>query len=143
MGVDVKDKMTAAEYLEYVKRNQENSTGDKKKHDGGKKAKAKIASALLACGEKWKSEVYFAKPSRKFHFDYAIEHLKIAIEYEGIISDKSRHTNIVGYTRDTEKYNLAANMGWVVLRFTAINVGSAYQTILAAIKSRKDAQNVK
>ena len=142
MKVDVKDKMTAAEYLEYVKRNQANSTGDKKKHDGGKKAKAKIASALLACGEKWRSEYFFAKPERLYRFDYAIEHLKIGIEYEGIMSDQSRHTNIVGYTGDADKYNLAANMGWVVLRFTAINVGSAYQTIMAAIKSRRDAQNI-
>ena len=68
--------------------------------------------------------------------------MKIGIEYEGIMSDQSRHTNIVGYTGDADKYNLAANMGWVVLRFTAINVGSAYQTIMAAIKSRRDAQNI-
>lgn len=55
---------------------------------------------------------------RRFRFDYALPHRKIAIEYEGINSGKSRHTSITGYSNDTEKYNLATIHGWRVLRYT-------------------------
>lgn len=58
---------------------------------------------------------------RRFRFDWAIPDLKIAIEYEGIFSKKSRHTTISGYTEDCEKYNLAIANGWKVLRYTAKN----------------------
>jgi len=37
------------------------------------------------------------------------------------MSEKSRHTSISGYTKDTEKYNLAGSCGWQVRRFTALN----------------------
>jgi hypothetical protein len=58
---------------------------------------------------------------RKFRFDWAIPSLKIGIEYEGIMSTKSRHTTISGYSKDIEKYNLAITLGWRVLRYTAKN----------------------
>ncbi|PHQ27863.1 hypothetical protein [Leeuwenhoekiella nanhaiensis] len=58
---------------------------------------------------------------RKFRFDWAIPALKIAIEYEGIFSEKSGHTTISGYTKDCIKYNLATLEGWKVLRYTAKN----------------------
>lgn len=56
---------------------------------------------------------------RKFRFDYALVHKRIAIEYEGVMNGKSRHTTIGGYSKDTEKYNLATLHGWKVLRYTA------------------------
>lgn len=71
---------------------------------------------------------------RKFRFDIAIIDLKIAIEYEGIITDQyrkgstkkvgseiSRHTSITGITNDCTKYNLASIHGWRLLRYTALN----------------------
>jgi hypothetical protein len=58
---------------------------------------------------------------RKFRFDIAILHLKIAVEYEGLNSAKSGHTTITGYTSDCTKYNLAQKEGWKVLRYTMIN----------------------
>lgn len=58
---------------------------------------------------------------RKFRFDWAIPEWKLAIEYEGIFSKKSRHTGINGYTIDCEKYNLAQLEGWKILRYTAKN----------------------
>lgn len=60
-------------------------------------------------------------PIRKFRFDWAIPSIKIAIEYEGLMSEKSGHTTISGYTKDCEKYNLACVCGWKVLRYTAKN----------------------
>lgn len=60
-------------------------------------------------------------PVRKFRFDWAIPVLKIGIEYEGLISKKSRHTTITGYSNDCMKYNLATIAGWKILRYTAKN----------------------
>lgn len=57
--------------------------------------------------------------NRKFRFDWCVPHLKIAFEYEGVFSNKSRHTSVMGYTNDCEKYNLAGLNDWTVFRFTA------------------------
>jgi very-short-patch-repair endonuclease len=58
---------------------------------------------------------------RRFRFDVAILNQKVAIEYEGLVSDKSRHTTLEGYSKDCEKYNLATTCGWKVLRYTTLN----------------------
>ena len=58
---------------------------------------------------------------RKFRFDWAIEELNIAFEYEGIVCGKSRHTTLTGFTNDCKKYNLAQMLGWDVYRYTALN----------------------
>jgi very-short-patch-repair endonuclease len=60
-------------------------------------------------------------PERKWRFDFVFPSLKAAIEYEGLMSEKSRHTTIEGYTGDAEKYNAAQQLGWKVLRYTAKN----------------------
>ena len=69
-----------------------------------------------------RKEYQFAKP-RKFRFDWCFldEGVKVAFEYEGIMSKVSRHTNKMGYSKDAEKYNLAQSLGWKVYRYTAIN----------------------
>lgn len=77
---------------------------------------------LEAKGITYETEHRFKKP-RRFKFDIAVLDIMLAIEYEGIISQKSRHTTITGYTKDTEKYNLAQLEGWTVLRYTASNYG--------------------
>lgn len=59
---------------------------------------------------------------RRFKFDFAIVDKKIAIEYEGIMSNKARHTTVTGFTNDCEKYNLATCQGWRILRYTVLNV---------------------
>jgi len=73
-----------------------------------------------------KTEFHF-HPSRDWRFDFAIEtkDKKIAIEYEGIISEKSRHTTVTGYSGDVEKYNAGAVLGWYILRYTALNYKNA------------------
>lgn len=58
---------------------------------------------------------------RKFRFDFCIKELMLAIEYEGIFSEKSRHTTFSGYSQDSIKYNLAVSEGYKVLRYTAMN----------------------
>lgn len=78
--------------------------------------------------ENYKLEYQFDEV-RKFRFDYAIVNLMIAIEYEGIMSDKSRHTTIGGYSKDIEKYNLAVTQGWKILRYTALNYLELYKDL--------------
>lgn len=112
-----KNSITASEYLEFIKKNKSTST---KKNGDGSKAKSEIEMVLKHGGYDYVKELKF-HPSRKWRFDFAIESLRIAIEYEGIMSEKSRHTTISGMSRDCEKYNTAQLLGWKVLRFTALN----------------------
>lgn len=67
---------------------------------------------------------------RQWRFDYALLSWKIAIEYEGLHSDKSGHTTIDGYNEDTLKYNAATIDGWKVLRYTA----NTYRTMPGDIR---------
>ena len=60
-------------------------------------------------------------PERKWRFDWAIESMKLAIEYNGIMSEKSRHTTISGYTGDMNKINAAQAMGWRIIQLTPLN----------------------
>lgn len=64
---------------------------------------------------------YKFHPERKWRFDLACPAYMIAWEYEGIFSDKSRHTTTKGYTEDSTKYNQAQILGWRVLRYTSKN----------------------
>lgn len=68
---------------------------------------------------------------KKWRFDYAMPALKIAVEFEGgIYLQRSGHNTAKHYTKDTEKYNRAAVLGWRVIRVTAIN----YKTVLETLK---------
>lgn len=58
---------------------------------------------------------------RKFRFDWCIPEKMIAIEYNGIMSRKSRHTTVTGYSRDMTKINLAQSLGWTVYQYTPLN----------------------
>lgn len=66
-------------------------------------------------------EEYKFCPKRKFRLDLYLSDLNVGIEYEGLMSEKSRHTTIEGYSKDAEKYNLATCLGIKVLRYTALN----------------------
>ena len=58
-------------------------------------------------------------PHRKWRFDWAFPGIKVAVEYEGLFSSKSRHTTVNGFIGDVEKYNQATVLGWRVIRVTA------------------------
>jgi hypothetical protein len=83
------------------------------------------------------SELVF-HPARKFRFDWAIPDLKVAIEYEGLFSEKSGHTTVKGYTKDCIKYNLAALLGWKVLRYTALNYKELEQDLMKLVSEMDD-----
>ena len=72
---------------------------------------------------------------RKYRFDWALLDLKIGIEYEGIFSKKSRHTTAKGFSEDCNKYNLAIQNGWRVLRYTALNYKNLENDLLKIIKT--------
>jgi hypothetical protein len=98
-------------------------------------SKAMIPAIIRAIFPNFKSEYAFDQV-RRWRFDWAIPEIKVAIEYEGIMVDaggKSRHTTADGYTADCEKYNAAAIAGWVVLRYTAKNIGDL-QRDLSSVK---------
>lgn len=71
----------------------------------------------------YRQEVRF-HPTRKWRFDFALLPLskKIAIEVEGGVWSRGRHTRGSGYIGDMEKYNEAAILGWTVLRYPASNI---------------------
>lgn len=59
---------------------------------------------------------------RKFRFDFYIPAMGCGIEFEGgIFLANSGHKTPKHYTKDTLKYNMAAILGFTVLRYTAMN----------------------
>lgn len=54
---------------------------------------------------------------RKWKFDFAWLESKVAVEMEGGVHSKGRHTRGIGYKNDIEKYNSATAQGWQVYRF--------------------------
>lgn len=72
-------------------------------------------------------------PIRRWRFDAAIVGKKIAIEYNGIMSNKSRHTTITGYTGDMDKLNAAQILGWIVLQYTPLNLKQFESDLIEAL----------
>jgi len=102
----------------------------------GQKTKEWIGKNLWAWCYANKLELLTEYPfheERKWRFDWCILALKVAIEYEGVMSEKSRHTTVTGFTGDSEKYNAAQSLGWIVLRYTVLN----YKTLLQDLEKIK------
>ena len=59
-------------------------------------------------------EYWFAKP-RRWRFDYAWPEHKLALEVQGGIWTKGRHTRGAAMLKEWEKLNTAAEMGWRIL----------------------------
>jgi len=72
---------------------------------------------LLANGPEPEDEYRF-HPVRRFRFDFAWPDAKVAVECEGGIWSRGRHTRGKGYENDCIKYNLAQASGWRVFRCT-------------------------
>jgi very-short-patch-repair endonuclease len=68
-------------------------------------------------------------PVRLWRFDYAIPKLKIAIECDGGVWNYGRHVRPTGYIKDMKKFNAAAELGWLVLKYTPEQLNSSYSII--------------
>ena len=75
---------------------------------------------------------------RKFKFDFAIKEIKIAIEYEGGIwlEGGGAHSRPANIERDIEKYNLAQEQGWTVIRVHS----KTHKTVLQLLKKQINQQ---
>jgi len=69
------------------------------------------------------TEYRFSAP-RKWRFDLAWPNLMLAVEVEGGVHSRGRHTRPAGYEKDCEKYNSAILLGWRVLRVTSKHIMS-------------------
>ncbi|MDR2526990.1 MAG: hypothetical protein LBC92_03900 [Rickettsiales bacterium] len=85
---------------------------------------------LTNLGYEVEPEFKFCK-TRKFRADWKVSKNNkiVLVEYEGIFANKSRHTSIIGYTNDTEKYNLMAKLGYKCLRYTSKNFNDVINDI--------------
>lgn len=81
---------------------------------------------------------FYAK--RKWRFDYAIPEYKIAIEVEGGVWTRGRHTRGVGFMGDMVKYNAAAVFGWRLLRVVpdTLMTDRTLRLIRACIENQKN-----
>lgn len=74
--------------------------------------------------------------TRRWRFDWCWPDRKIALEIEGGVWTKGRHTRGAGFLGDLEKYNAAALKGYRVFRCTPnqIHLGMQFvgQALLAA-----------
>jgi hypothetical protein len=74
-----------------------------------------LAKDLADQGEVVTLEHRFSPP-RRFRFDLALPAWRIALEVEGGVWTCGRHTRPRGFLADIEKYNMAAILGWRVVR---------------------------
>lgn len=70
---------------------------------------------------------------RRFRFDYAWPEQLIALEVDGGVWTRGRHTRGSGFMRDQEKTNLAALLGWRVFRCTPQTIHTAMQLVKEAL----------
>lgn len=120
--------------VENTKTKKKHSTKSGKNIPAGKRNKTKewITKNLWHWARANKQELiteHEFHPERNWRFDWALPGLKAGIEYEGLMSEKSRHTTISGFTGDAEKYNAAQQLGWKVLRYTAKNYKSIIEDL--------------
>ena len=75
-----------------------------------------VCSYFKECGLPPPVTEHMFCPDRKFRFDFAWPSCQVALEVEAGIFMRGAHGSVGGIKRDMEKYNLAASMGWLVLR---------------------------
>lgn len=78
---------------------------------------------------------YRFHPVRKWRFDAAWPEHKVAVEVEGGIYTRGRHTRPAGFNEDSRKYAQATLLGWRVFRVTEAHIdsGEAVQWVAAAL----------
>lgn len=96
---------------------------------------------LMGRDERWAfpppvTEYRFA-PERRYRADFAWPDQRVLVECEGGGWSSGRHTRGAGFEADMEKYALATQLGYVVVRVSQrmITSGLALTTIESALKA--------
>jgi len=76
-------------------------------------------------------ELRFAPP-RRWRFDWAWPAQRLALEVEGGVFIRGRHSRGAGMVKDMEKYNAATTAGWRLLRVTPKQIASGEALDVAA-----------
>ena len=85
-----------------------------------------FAFQVQAAGLPEPEREYRFHPVRRWRMDFAWPQQMVAVEVEGAVYTRGRHTRGRGFTADCEKYAEAALLGWTVLRFTRQQIESGY-----------------
>jgi hypothetical protein len=73
------------------------------------------------------------EPSRRWRFDWAWISHQVALEIEGGVFTRGRHTRPKGFLGDLEKYNRATQLGWKVFRCTPSSIHLGMQLVKDAL----------
>jgi len=78
-------------------------------------------------------------PGRRFRWDWAWKEHRVALEVQGGVWTRGRHTRGAGYSRDTEKLNEGQLAGWLVLYATTqqVSSGQALEWVRRALEVRQ------
>lgn len=143
---DLPESLTAAQFREMIERGQVKNTpqAPKKRRIGkvSSPGEATLAQALKALKIEFVQEYRFCE-YRKWRADFHIPGTNLLIEVEGGVRSGGRHVRPQGYINDTEKYNEAAKLGFIVLRFDTETVsrGTAINEIESYLERRGYFQN--
>jgi very-short-patch-repair endonuclease len=79
--------------------------------------------------------------TRRWRFDFAWPDRKLAVEVDGGVWTRGRHTRGAGFERDCEKLNEAVLLGWRVLRVTPgmVKLGEAVRVLKVALEVTRTA----
>ena len=91
-----------------------------------KEAEDVIANELIEAGLGGFEREYRFHPIRRWRFDFAWTDERVALEVEGSVWARGRHTRGKGYLGDIEKYNEAVLEGWRLLRIATDHAGMGY-----------------
>ena len=80
----------------------------------------------------WWTEYKF-HPERKWRFDFAARRAMVALEIEGGVWTRGRHSRGAGMIEDMRKYNAATSRGWSVLRVTPQMMESEWPSVVGWI----------
>ena len=140
------DTLTVKEYRQNAQKPTKNTAKGKKNSDILHNTQTTIKSALKSIKRNkylhdmlltlklaaipYEIEFKF-HPKRKWRSDIHILEKGILIEYDGLLSNKSRHTTLTGFSNDCEKRNQATILGYKVLTYTVLN----YKTMIDDLRS--------
>lgn len=88
---------------------------------------------ILAIGQPEPIAEFRFDSVRKFRFDFAFPDSKVAVEIDGGLFTNGRHNRASGYITDCDKYNLAVERGWQILRYTSQHIDNDPQAMIEQI----------